>query len=207
MKKVFLLTAVFVIVAVNANAQGFEWGVKAGVNGAWVTETYAPMETTGKIEVKNRFGIYAGVFAEQVFNRWLGVQGELLYMQLGDRAKMFDAHDIAPGADIEYGNIVFGRKLDYIALPLLAKVYVWRGLSIDVGPQIGYLVSAKHEDKSDWHADDMRKFDFSIVAGLSWKIAGHYDVSVRINFGQTKIYKVVREAENRSYSLGVGYRF
>ncbi len=207
MKKLILVAAVAVMTAVSANAQGFEWGAKAGLNGAWVTETYAPMETTGTTEVKNRFGFYAGVFAEQVFTKWLGIQGELLYMQMGDRATILDAHNIAPGTDIGYGDISYGRKFDYIVLPVLAKFYVWKGLSVDIGPQFGYLVSAKHEDKSDWHADDMRNFDLSIVAGLSCKIAGHYDVSVRMNLGQTKIYNVVREAKNCSYSLGVGYRF
>ena len=205
MKKLIALAA-FALTASTASAQGLEWGVKAGANGAWLTEVFAPMEMTGETEIKNRIGLCAGVFAEQVFNKRIGIQGELLYIQMGDRAKMFDAHDIAPGTDIGYGDIAYGHKLDYIALPVLAKVYVWRGLSIDLGPQFGYLASAKYENGNDIHRDDVRKFDVSVAAGLSCKIAGRYDVSARLNFGQ-KVYKGAHEAKNRSYSLGVGYRF
>ncbi|MDR1755684.1 MAG: PorT family protein [Culturomica sp.] len=101
----------------------------------------------------------------------------------------------------------FGRKFDHIVLPVLAKFYVWKGLSVDVGPQFGYLVSAKHEvNDMRNNSDELKKFGLSVVAGLSCKIAGHYDISARLNFGQTKVYRSC-EAKNCSYSLGVGYRF
>ena len=193
MKKVILLTAVAVMAAVGANAQSFEWGAKAGVNMARQTEFSEPVGLGGGMKTKGRTGLYAGVFAERVFGMRFGLQGELLYTQLGMSGKT--------------GSHTYGTKTDYLVLPVLAKVYVWRGLSVDLGPQFGYMLSAngvggsKNDDFSG-----SNKFDMSVAAGLSYKIAGRYDVSARYNIGLTKLSDH-SDAKNASLSLGVGYRF
>ena len=100
MKKLsFLVVAVFLSTSVFA--QGFEYGIKAGLNLAKQTKVD---------DLKMRAGIYAGVFAESVINDFVGVQGELLYSMMGAKMKMngYDTVD----------------KTDYIVLPILLKLYV-----------------------------------------------------------------------------------
>ncbi len=193
MKKAILTVAVAVMAAVGANAQSFEWGAKAGVNMAWQTVFIEPAGLGGDMKTKGRTGLYAGVFAERVFGERFGVQGELLYMQMGMSANT---------RDISYGN-----KIDYLVLPVLAKVYVWRGLGVEAGPQFGYMLSAKGvggSENSDFNY--LKKFDMAVAAGLSYKILGRYDVSARYNIGLTKLSDHT-DAKNASVSLGVGYRF
>ncbi len=194
MKKIFLTVAVAVMAAVGANAQSFEWGAKAGVNMAWQTEFSEPVGLGGlRMSTKGRTGFYAGVFVERMLGKRLGVQGELLYIPTGMSGKT--------------GEISYGIETDYLALPVLAKVYVWRGLSVDLGPQFAYRLSVKGVGSS--RNDDMgywKKFDMAVAAGLSYKFTERSDISARYNAGLTKLDHHT-DAKNASISLGVGYRF
>jgi hypothetical protein len=186
-----LTLTVVILAATSANAQGFEWGVKAGGNWAWHTVYSAPPGLTGDVKVKMRDGFYAGFFAEKVFGDRIGLQGELLYSQMGSK---FDV-----------GEHSFAVKTDYVVLPVLAKLYIFNGLSLDVGPQFGYLVVARDEDNASVY-DGFSPLEVSVVAGLSCKFAKYFDVSARCNFGLRKL-DGVDEPKNRAISLGVGYRF
>lgn len=190
MKKIILLAAA-ALFTTGAFAQGIEWGVKAGVNIAKQTKV---------TNAKARTGIYAGVFGEYVASDYFGVQAELLYYQTGVKS-----HLKADNVDLKSTAIN-----NYLVLPILAKFYVLEGLSIDVGPQFGYLVSAKAKQGSKSpvgvYESMKKKFDMAAVLGLSYKVAGHFDVSARYNLGLAKISKTDK-VKNNVVSLGVGYRF
>ncbi len=192
MKKIILLVAVLSLSASAAFSQGFEWGAKAGLNLAKITD---------EDDIKMRPGFYAGVFAEKVVSDFFGVQGELLYSQMGAKAKFEGETSVT--------------KHDYLVLPILAKFYVLEGLSVDLGPQFGYMLSAKEkfdgETSNYYDEDGLKKFDVSFAAGLSYKICGRFDVSARYNLGLTKIYDFEDmgdyKPKNGVISVGVGYRF
>ena len=188
MKKVVLMVAVTVMFAAGANAQGFEWGAKVGANTEWQTE----FSERGRMSTKGRMGFEIGVFAERMFGKRLGVQGELLYMRTGLSGKT--------------DGISYGIENDGLALPVLAKVYVWRGLSVELGPQFAYKLSGKGGGGRN---DDMiyrKKFNMAVATGLSYRFTERSDVWARYNIGMTKLsgHTDVRSA---SISLGLGYRF
>ena len=156
------------------------------------------MRFTGDIEQKDRVGFYTGVFAEKAISDFLGVQGELLYTQMGYRFKA--------------GGDSYGLNTDYLALPILAKLYVWRGLSLDLGPQFGYRLSAKGAGRNsgdDMDACRLKDFDTPFAAGLSYKLCGKIDLSVRYNIGLTGIDKSSADGKNKNaaHAFGAGYRF
>ena len=183
MKKIILIATMFIVSTSAAFSQDWEWGVKAGINLAKNTKT------TGE---NMRTGFYAGVFAEKVISDYFGIQGELLYSQAGSKAK-------GSGTSVVL-------KTNYITLPILAKIYVAPRLSIDLGPQFGYMASAKVA-KLNIHKD-LKKFDVSWAAGLSYKIGGRFDLSARYNIGLTKVSKdKTVKSKNSVIALGVGYRF
>lgn len=182
MKKITLLIAALAL-SMGAFAQDWEFGAKAGINLAKNTKT------TGE---NRRTGFYAGVFAEKVISDYFGVQGELLYSQAGSKAK---------GSGV---SVLL--KTNYLALPILAKIYVAPNLSVDLGPQFGYMVSGKLDKLVIYK--NLKKFDVSWAAGLSYKISGRYDLSARYNFGLTKVSKdSTVKSKNSVISFGVGYRF
>ncbi len=181
MKKIILIAALFTVSASAAFSQNIEWGAKAGLNLSTVTKVD---------DSKMRAGFYAGVMAEHVINDFWGIQGELLFSQMGTK---YDGTDIA-------------EKNSYIVLPVLAKLYVAPLLSIDLGPQFGYMISAQYDDHNVYKDVD-NKFDVSFAMGLSYKIGGRFDITGRYNLGLTKVGEGDESGKNSVLQFGVGYRF
>ena len=163
MKKLIFLT-IFALTSASAFAQDIEFGAKAGLN----------LATQPKIPNNNmRPGLYAGMFADYTFNDFVGLQSELLYSMIG--------------TNYSYDNFSGSYKTDYIVLPVLVKLYVAKRLSLDLGPQFGYMVS----DKRKYIITDFyyKKFDVSFGMGFSCKITNKFDLTGRYYLGLTKIMK------------------
>jgi opacity protein-like surface antigen len=194
MKRALILAAAIVLATTGAQAQGFEWGVKAGVNVARQTVFAEPTGLGGGMETQPRVGMYAGVFAEKTLSDIFGVQAELLYAPMGMKGNT--------------GSISYGFKTDYLVLPVLAKLYVWKGISVEAGPQFGCLLSAKGVggSRNDAALDDFKQFDVALAAGLSYRVTNRVDLSARLNRGLTGMTDH-SDARNVSWSLGAGYRF
>ena len=213
-KKIILL-AFFTTISTVIFAQGTEWGVKTGLNMA----TQVPINHISSDNT--RTGIYAGLFVDHTFNKFFGIQGEILYSMMGQvwkyRTVEYSTLGEEPGMGYPYSYYYYGQettgtiKTDYIVLPVLAKLYVTKNLSLDLGPQFGYMVNSNFEGYSyDESYGDYKalyynnKFDVSFGMGLSYKL-GKFDVSGRCNLGLTKINKI-GGAKNNVIQFGVGYR-
>tara|TARA_R110002050_G_scaffold37652_2_gene93246 strand:+ start:3956 stop:4225 length:270 start_codon:yes stop_codon:yes gene_type:complete len=67
-------------------------------------------------------------------------------------------------------------KLNYLNATVLAKFMVAEGFSLEVGPQVGFLLSAKEEYSStgdsgtDDIKDSLKGTDFSAAIGLGYKM-------------------------------------
>lgn len=190
MKKI-ILAATALLFSTGAFAQHFEYGAKTGLSFAKMTK----FEDTGF-----KTGIYAGAFAEYVINDFVGVQAELLYSMQGARW--------------EAGNELLRYKFCYVNLPIFAKIYVSKGLSVDLGPQFGYMVSAKIKFKDEvssvtnnvYDDGNLKKFDISAAIGLSYKFAYGLEASARYNLGLTKVIES-KSSKNSVFQIGLGYRF
>ena len=83
---------------------------------------------------KSKFSFHLGAFAEFKFNDLFGLQTELIYSRQGDRGKHKDVKTWA--------------RVNYLNIPVLAKFYVWEGISVDLGPQLGFALNGKSKTKS-----------------------------------------------------------
>ena len=169
----------------------YHWGIKGGLNIAY--------QMGGKWEALyySRQGIHLGIFMEIPISAKVGFQPELMYSMQGMGERWGDG---------------LTTKLDYIDLPLMFKFYVGKDrLSIDVGPEFGYMISAKisgHGRTVDvYDEDDWNKFDVSIGLGLSYKLNDNFDLSFRSNAGMTNVMKDVGTIRNAVGQLSVAYRF
>lgn len=209
MKKVLLkisLSVFCVLFATVIFAQeqkgNIEFGVKGGLN----------LSHMNKASFKIHPGIHAGVFAEYTLNNFLGIQGELLYSMMGAKEN-YSAIYLEESYDAEETY-----KNNYIVLPVLAKLYVTKSLSLDLGPQFGYMVSAKVKRNIDGTSEFMEsgtfdyydgvdnKFDTSFAIGLSYKLGNRFDISGRCNLGLTKLDNGYN-SKNNVFQFGIGYRF
>ncbi|MDR2910081.1 MAG: PorT family protein [Bacteroidales bacterium] len=173
-----------------------EFGIKGGLNLAHINGIVLNMNHL-------RPGINAGVFAEHTFNNFIGMQGELLYSMMGVQSSFISGSEIIKAT----------TKNDYIVLPVLAKLYVAKGFSIDLGPQLGYMISSKIKMSTDnvkyfvdSHYDDYEKLDVALAIGLSYKLGNRFSVSGRCNFGFIELYNSGGTPVNRVAQFSVGYR-
>lgn len=168
MKKLFFLTlALCTVLVTNAQKSKREEGIKLGIKGGLnVANLMGDVE-----DVAIRTSIHAGLVAEIIVNDKFSIQPELLYSGQG-------ASDTSTGG----GRI----KLDYITLPVLAKFPIAKNLSLETGPQVGFLVSGKYKtNDSNDKIEDVKTIDFGLNAGLNYELNNGVFFQARYNLGLT----------------------
>ncbi len=205
MKKLFVSASLLLGVIFNANAQtpdvGF--GIKGGYNLS---------NLTGDVEnAESKSGFHLGLFVEIPVAERFSIQPEVLYSAQGAK---YETESSLINQRLEYK-----ANYDYINVPVLAKFYATEGLAIEVGPQFGFLVSAKDkletsgvvdtETETDVK-DNLESFDFSIAAGLSYKLPSNLLFGARYNFGLSNMVKDASDdykVRNGVLQVFVGYKF
>lgn len=121
MKKLLLETAISILGLAHVNAQDVEFGIKGGLNFATVIG-----DNTSKDQIVTAFNL--GVMAEIKLSNKFSLQPELMYSGQG-----YDTN-------IDSEGII---ALNYLNIPFIAKYYATERLSLEAGPQIGFLLSTK----------------------------------------------------------------
>ena len=200
----FVLSVFFFLSAVSLQAQQTRFGVKAGVN-------FASISGDDTEDLSSRTGLHLGAVMQIPFSERFSFQGELLYTSVG--AKFEESED---GFNLE--SI---EKLNYIALPILAKFYAAPGFSLEAGPQAAFLVSAKNETTASFEgetetetediAEFISTFDLAFALGAAYELENGLFFSARYNLG---ISNIVADAGGSGYSnqnsviqLSAGFMF
>lgn len=210
MRKVYVLVITILSIATTVNAQDIKIGAKAGLNLASVAGD--------GIEAKSRTAFHIGGMAEIPINATFYLQPELLFSSQG--YKLDNGND---------GNGV----LNYISVPVIGKYYVTEALSIEAGPQIGYLLSATIKVDNNGGGinapspdtktanskastalldSDIKEFfkntDISFGIGAGYKLENGIYLSARYNLGLSNISADSSESvRNSVFMLSAGYFF
>ncbi len=151
-------------------------------------------DVTNNNLTKSRIGFVGGLEGEyqaaDIFSLSLGVN----YSQEGYKGKNSD-------------NKV---KFDYINVPILANVYVVKGLAVKLGVQPGFNVGKSltmDGITSSGSAEDdvVKSVVLSIPVGLSYEIS-NVVLDARYNWGVTKALKGF-DSKNSVFQVTVGYKF
>lgn len=191
MKKMILMAAIM-LSSVSAFAQNEVGAItiqpKVGLNIANLT----------KIANNDpRVGLAAGVEAEYQITDLLSVAAGALYSVQGVKAE----------GDLPIlGHVKEIDKLDYINVPIVANVYVTKGLAIKVGAQFGFCVNKKAEiNDVETDLDAVKTFDFSIPVGISYEYS-NVVLDARYNWGLTKAIDGL-DSKNSVFQITLGYKF
>ncbi len=186
MKKVVLATVIAVVGLTNMNSQNIEFGAKAGLNLAFITG-----DDTEDITPNTDF--HFGIMAEFKISDKFSFQPELIYS--------------GQGSDLNIASE--GRiSLNYLNLPLIGKYYVTKQLSLEAGPQIGYLLSTKGGSVD--FKEFLKAADFGVGFGVGYKLDNGLNFSARYNLGLTNINNVegvLEKNRNGVAQLSIGYFF
>ena len=180
MKHLIIILLFFSVGITNSTAQTLKIGVKAGLN-------YANFSGSD-IKTDAITSYHAGLIAEIKLLNSFSLQPELLYSTQGASYK---------NAIDEYKN-----ELGYIAIPVMAKIYLTDSFSLELGPQASFLLSKKN----DVILNDYNTYDFSTNAGLGLKLTKSLFLQARYSLGLTEVSKNAN-VKNNVVQLSAGIIF
>jgi hypothetical protein len=170
MKKLLLLATAITITTV-ASAQ-FYYGAKAGVNLSKFSGS-----GTSDVSTKMKVGFHIGALAGYNIMDGLSVQPELLYSSEGSK----QTQETDSWTD----------NLSYLNIPVLVKYKSSVGIYGEVGPQIGFLLSAKEKDASV--STNIKQYlnstNFSLAFGLGYQSEYNIGIDARYNLGLSNLAK------------------
>lgn len=203
MKKVVLAFG-FLFVSYFTNAQDVKFGIKAGLN---VTTLIGNNE-----DLMSKVGFQAGAFAEIKISEKLAIQPELLYSTQGATFKSINVN--VGGVDYSVdGKFDFA----YLNIPVMLKYYVAKNFSLEAGPQIGFLTSAKlvvevqgTSTEQDFKSN-LESIDFGLNLGAGYDFTKQVSAGFRYNLGLANIAKAQpgddSKVRNSVVSISLGYKF
>ena len=248
MKKLALFAS-FLFVAGSANAQ-YPVGTlsvqpKVGFTAAALTNT-PDLHIEGLANTLKKtpnVGTYVGVELEYQATPWLGLTAALSYKEQGCAWEDFDytiddreydaISQMFPSYDLGYNHVNvrgynYQIELGYLNLPLIANFYVWKGLALKAGVQVGLLTNAHFMEsaKADTKVGDTKvygnldirrnmrkdcnKLDIAIPVGLSYEFKRHIVLDARYDIGLLKLIKEedpLAPEHNRVFQMSIGYKF
>lgn len=204
MKRSFLLLGLCLGAVGAAQAQSATFGIKAGAS---------LTNFTGKNikDAKNKFGFNGGLIANFAVNDIFSVQPELLYSMKGAKTE-----ETIAGLPI-IGAITNNTTLHYVDVPVLAHMNAG-GLFFELGPQIGFLASAKIKEEltngqsSTYDVKDkIKNVDFGYAGGLGYQLKNGPGVGLRYNGGFSNLnkngYSNGYDVRNSAFQLYATYMF
>lgn len=234
MKKMILM-ATMMVAALTASAQydagTWSLNIRYGFTGATMINTpdldlYSALGPSspiampdGTIEASATGSRTIGLELEKQLTKKFSISGGLDWIVAGTGWEDYKWKD----GNIDYKLKDASIKAYYLAVPVTANFYVWKGLALHAGVQAAYLTGAHREgtvtydDGGDYTVSmntgsksEFNKFDFSIPVGISYEWGTHIFVDARYNFGVTNVNKEKtyegKDMKNVYLQLTVGYK-
>lgn len=196
MKKTFLLALMALFTSVASFAQQSVGSLtiqpKIGLNVANVSDGDG---------TDNRIGLALGAEFEYRLTPIFSLSAGALYSMQGCKGTAEDD-------DGNTGDV--SLKLDYINVPILANVYVVKGLAIKLGIQPGFNVRHKASATVSGvnvttNLPGVKSVDFSIPIGVSYEF-NRFVIDGRYNLGVTKLIDGA-DSKHSVFQFTFGYKF
>ena len=164
----FLLIMSMVFLSTSSILAQVKLGVKGGVN---IVNVYdGPVSPD--INNQYRVAYHGGVYGQYEIDNRFAIRTELLYSKKGCRS-------VNPTGK---ANV----NLHYLNLPVLAEYRIQEQFSVLLGPELGYLLSAKSRFDNQrvnigWLWD--RKIDLGMATGFRYQVNKDVDLGLRYTHG------------------------
>jgi len=176
MKKLFLLAIAVIGFTFNSQAQDIKFGFKGGVN-------FANISDFNGENGDGRTGYHIGAVLQLSILETFAIQPELLYSAQGVK-------------DVD---------LDYINIPILAKLKFAGIASVEAGPQFGFVVNDGVKELFEEIGSDVEAESFNLGLAVGGGVEfGKFFAQARYNFGLTEVVDG-GDGKNSTFQLSVGY--
>lgn len=195
MKKVILSVVIFMasqaLIGQESTKSEGSFGIKGGLNYSTVTQ--------GNFDegLDPRTSFHIGFFGEiPLIDNVFSIQPEFIYSRQG-----FENNFSFLGT-----NYKTTYKIDYINMPILAKLYIGKTLALEAGPQFGLKINENIEsDNSSTETNDVNAFDTALAGGISLNFDAVF-ISGRYTYSLNEVVKD-SDAKNSVFQVGIGFKF
>lgn len=186
MKKIFLLVGAALCMAVGAQAQTPQLGIKGGLN-------ISNLSYDNDYDADSKVGAHVGLLAHIHMGGPLALQPEVVFSMQG----------------AEFGSEEL--QANYLNVPFLFQYMFPGGFRLETGPQVGVLLDAEWEHSNgvdeDW-TRRMKKTDLGWAVGLGFMSSSGLGLDARYNIGLTEVFKgAPDDVTNRVWQIGLFYQF
>ena len=227
MRRLFLLSLfVLSVFSVQAQPKWGTWSVvpHVGVSFANLTKDAIYVPYSGTSHSQTRIGFSGGADVYYQLTDKLALSGGVAYTQAGCNFKDVPA-DLSARSGTVFHDSYF--NLGYVDVPLLAHVYISKGLAFSVGCQPSFLTKAtSHVEMQDYETDGKggikydktevsegdaktlyKKTAFALPVGISYEYE-NVMLTARYNIGLSKVYNHdLSDSKNKIITVSVGYKF
>ena len=208
-KMVFAALAVLVFGFTNAQDEvkatsEVKFGAKGGINLANIVGDDAG-------DANMFVGFNAGFFVEIPVTDKLTIQPEILYSAQGSKSE----GPLNIEGDIY--DVKATLKMNYINVPVMFKYQVADKFSLEAGPYVGFLVSAKVKAEvsgfgsaTEDAKDLFKSTDFGLGLGMNYEFSDVIFANARYQAGLTEIGDSEaggNSVKNSVFQIGLGFRF
>jgi opacity protein-like surface antigen len=201
---------------------------ESGVFHTLSEENFPEMGAIGFNESKNKFGFTAGVETQYQFSKIIGLSLGVFYTQQGASYDTKGYSYTSKGGVKVAINDNLKVNLNCVTMPILANVYIWKGLAVKAGLQPELAISKKTggdvtisyqgQSLSAVHSDvkAIKSFSLSVPVGVSYEY-NNIVADLRYNIGVTDLRKdgdaglignnSRSTSKNRTLLFTVGYKF
>jgi hypothetical protein len=183
MKSKPILVSFFLFCVLSLSAQEEDrkaaFGLKAGLNSSIFTASI-------NSESSAKLGFHIGIYIKKQIGNKAYFRPEMYFSSQGQK----DEYLIPPNGPT-VGETT--TSVNYLNVPILFEF--GKKIFFQVGPQIGFLLSAKEEGEIDGDKvnDDLKNImkgtDVSLVGGLGFNATENFNLGVRVNIGMTEAFK------------------
>ena len=166
-KKLSILV-LLIVASIQCSYSQITFGFKLGLNQSKVQSNLEEIDYT------NRRGLFSGAIVQAKLTEKRFVRMEVLYSVKGSKFLAIPDYTSVGKSNFNYLNI-----------PLLQGYRPIKNLSIVLGPEIGYLISAKsrHDSKEIDITEEYNKFDLAADLGLGYQITPLFGIEARYSYG------------------------
>ncbi|MBR5687417.1 MAG: PorT family protein [Prevotella sp.] len=221
MKKIIMMAVMAMMVVTNAKAQ-YEpgtWSLKptAGLGISYMTNMESISMGHSDLDSQVTFAARSDIEVEYQATNFLGIEAGVTYTMQGGGWENYKND----GVKIEDSRF----QLQYIQVPIVANIYVAKGLALKTGVQLGFMTDADfmftykskvegYDATIDTTVDlkkECNKFDVAIPIGISYEFKNHWVIDARYNLGLSKVNKESvsgeKDSKNGAVFVSLGYKF
>lgn len=189
MKFYFTVALATILMTTTAIAQHTNIGFKVGLN------SYNINNSNGNSSYNSKMGLNIGMFGHIHLSKQMAFQPEVVYSSQGAKYTSLGTETTI--------------NLNYINVPLLLQYMFDNGFRLQVGPQVGFLASAKSKTNNSTIdiKSSIKSIDLGLAMGLGYiDPKSGFGVDVRYNLGLSNINEnSTTKSTNAGFQFGIFY--